>query len=254
MRSIDTGFEHPVSHGSITSPTPTIKRRACGRRRPAPRPPVLIAGVARCVTQRVGVRVHLRVTGEIEPTVAITDVDVKYDPSINPFAPGRLEISYTVTNTGNVRLSSRQQAEIAGLFGLPTGADTGESGLVGEQAEILPGQSAEVAAEIEAVAGRVTTGSSPPNRRPGPTPPEVVELVRRPRCGRCRGPSSRSPRGRTAPVWRRRRRCQRRKVEQLVAAAGPRGRAWRGNPDRGRAAHPRTGRQRSAGLGEQASR
>ncbi len=177
------------------------------------------------MTQRVGVRVHLRVTGEIEPTVAITDVDVKYDPSINPFAPGRLEISYTVTNTGNVRLSSRQQAEIAGLFGLPTGADTGESGLVGEQAEILPGQSAEVAAEIEGVwpLGRVTTEIVASQQAAGAdTPFEVVELV------------SATAAVWAVPwpqllvlllvvglllVWRRRRRAQRRKVEQLVAAA-----------------------------------
>lgn len=108
---------------------------------------------------RVGLRIHLRVAGEVAPVVTFSDVQTRYDPSLNPFAPGDLHIDYTMSNDGNVRLGSIQQYEVFGLFRLPAGG-TGPSGsVVGQQREILPGQSARVSTVIEDVwpLGRLTT-------------------------------------------------------------------------------------------------
>lgn len=94
---------------------------------------------------RVGIRVHLRVTGEVAPVVTITDVQQRYDWSLNPFQPGELHVTYTVANEGNVRLGSIQQGWVTGVFGLETGRGQGPLGtLLSQQREILPGQSARV--------------------------------------------------------------------------------------------------------------
>lgn len=93
---------------------------------------------------RVGARIHLRVSGEIIPTITFSDVSTSYETSLNPFGPGELHVSYTVTNEGNVRLSSIQQAATSGPFGIPTGAQTPSDRVLGSQEEILPGQSVRV--------------------------------------------------------------------------------------------------------------
>ncbi|WP_338320902.1 hypothetical protein, partial [Streptomyces lonarensis] len=86
---------------------------------------------------RVGVRVHLRVAGELAPAVEIADLTAEYRHSWNPFRPGTVEVSWTVANTGNVRLGSAQEVTVTGPFGIGTGA-TGER--AAEQREVLPGQ------------------------------------------------------------------------------------------------------------------
>lgn len=96
---------------------------------------------------QVGARIHLRVAGDIVPTVAIQDLNAQYTPSWNPFAPGVLSLDWTVENTGNVRLGSEQALAVEGLFGLNPGvADQ----TVASQREILPGQSASGSVEVEA--------------------------------------------------------------------------------------------------------
>lgn len=98
---------------------------------------------------RVGVRIHLRVSGDIVPAVTIRDLKANYEFSINPFAPGRMHVSYTVTNDGNVRVGSIQQYTATGPFGLPTGAHGPSGTVVAQQREILPGQSARVSEVLE---------------------------------------------------------------------------------------------------------
>ena len=118
---------------------------------------------------RVGVRIHLRVKGDIVPSVSFSDITTRYDASINPFAPGDLYVEYTMTNDGNVRLGSIQQWDVFGLFRLPAGG-TGPSGtVIGQQREILPGQSARVSTVIEDVwpLGRLTTELSAFNESVG---------------------------------------------------------------------------------------
>jgi hypothetical protein len=97
------------------------------------------------VTHRVGVRLHLRVAGDIRPELRLTVSEARFSPSWLPFAPGALLVDYRVENVGNVRLGADVAVEAAGPFGLgatKTGLDPVE--------ELLPGESVERSAEIEA--------------------------------------------------------------------------------------------------------
>lgn len=86
---------------------------------------------------RVGVRLHLRVAGDVVPTLAVTDLQATYSPSWNPFTAGSVEVGYTVTNQGNVRLGAGTAVDASGPFGW------GETTVEGAaQRELLPGQSA----------------------------------------------------------------------------------------------------------------
>jgi hypothetical protein len=91
---------------------------------------------------RVGVRLHLRVTGEIAPSIAVGATSVDYEPSWNPFAPGRMKLRAEVRNDGNVRLGADAVATSTGLLGLDASSTTLEP-----VREILPGQQAVVVAE-----------------------------------------------------------------------------------------------------------
>lgn len=86
------------------------------------------------VVSRVGVRTHLRVTGDIVPTLQIDDIETTYSPSWNPFAPGEVTTRYSVTNAGNVRLGTNTTVATSGLFGWNY-----VSSSIGEVREILPG-------------------------------------------------------------------------------------------------------------------
>lgn len=95
------------------------------------------------LSTRVGVRVHLRVTGDIAAALAAENVDVRYDTSANPFAPGTARISFDIANRGNVRLAASSTVTLSGPFGaLPVSTD------IAEGREILPGQSARAEATL----------------------------------------------------------------------------------------------------------
>ncbi|SDQ76073.1 hypothetical protein [Microbacterium sp. cf332] len=88
------------------------------------------------VTHRVGVRMHLQVTGEIAPSLRIDAAAATFEPSWQPFSAGTLRVEYRVTNTGNVRFGASADARASGILGaLPAaGSD--------EVFELLPGGSA----------------------------------------------------------------------------------------------------------------
>src|SRR5699024_953135 len=60
------------------------------------------------MVSRVGARIQLRVDGDIMPTLAVDDLNVDYQQNWNPFAPGTATVTWTVRNTGNVRLGTEQ--------------------------------------------------------------------------------------------------------------------------------------------------
>lgn len=95
----------------------------------------------------VGARIHLRVAGDIVPSVAIENLHANYQPSWNPFAPGVLELTWDVSNDGNIRLGAEQQLAVEGVFGLNAGV---AEQAVAVQREILPGQHASAQLEFEA--------------------------------------------------------------------------------------------------------
>ncbi|MBI9113516.1 hypothetical protein [Sanguibacter suaedae] len=94
---------------------------------------------------RVGVRMHLRVSGDLEPTLALTDVETTYSPSWLPWRPGTLTIDYAVENTGNVRLGAETTASASGPFGWASREETGPSAR-----EVLPGQAAGGSVTVDA--------------------------------------------------------------------------------------------------------
>lgn len=103
------------------------------------------AGNAVTMDTRAGARIHLRVAGDVIPSLGIDDVRLDYRHSWNPFAPGTAELTWDVVNDGNVRLGAEQAADVAGLLGLGGGTVNIEG-----VREILPGQSAPQSAMIEA--------------------------------------------------------------------------------------------------------
>lgn len=70
------------------------------------------------VDRRLGIRVHLRVSGELNPALTVDQPQIAYTGSLVPFDTGHAEVTYTVHNTGNTRLSAGQQVVVAGVFGL----------------------------------------------------------------------------------------------------------------------------------------
>ncbi|MFL2001876.1 hypothetical protein [Microbacterium sp. A1-JK] len=86
------------------------------------------------VESRVGFRVMTRVTGELRAELA-TAVTGSYTGSVNPFDPGRLELTYAITNSGNTRVRTHPTVSLAGPFGLTASERSGE-----EIVDIAPGE------------------------------------------------------------------------------------------------------------------
>ncbi|WP_165314275.1 WxL protein peptidoglycan domain-containing protein [Agromyces protaetiae] len=80
------------------------------------------------VDRRLGIRVQLRVGGELEPSLTVEDVRISYDGAFSPFATGDATVTYTVRNTGNARLEGAQRVAVGGPFGLFAAEATDVSG------------------------------------------------------------------------------------------------------------------------------
>lgn len=89
---------------------------------------------------RVGVRVNIRVAGEVTGGGTLTVGDTSYEMSWNPFAPGRVVLSGEVANSGNIRFSG----QLSGSAGGSTSAE-------GETLEFLPGEARAVSATVDQV-------------------------------------------------------------------------------------------------------
>lgn len=100
------------------------------------------------VDRRLGIRVKLRISGELKPSLAVENLLVDYRGSANPLAKGDATVTYRIHNTGNAVLSARQAVSVAGPFGrLRT--DAGE---VAAPPQLLPGESWTVTVPVPGVA------------------------------------------------------------------------------------------------------
>jgi len=99
------------------------------------------------VDRRLGIRIHLRVGGELAPALTVADMRVDYSGTFNPFGTGDATVSYTLENTGNARLTAGQSVSIAGAFGMLP-AEATDLGVV---PELLPGESWKVSTRIAGV-------------------------------------------------------------------------------------------------------
>ncbi|MEU0526014.1 hypothetical protein [Streptomyces niveus] len=95
------------------------------------------------VEQRVGARVHIRVAGELKPGLAVQDVRATYHGTANPFGTGSATVTYTVRNTGNIRLGARGTVRFANSVSGPLRAPGVET-----VKGLLPGNSVRVTATV----------------------------------------------------------------------------------------------------------
>ncbi|MFD8965076.1 WxL protein peptidoglycan domain-containing protein [Streptomyces sp. NPDC059568] len=108
------------------------------------------------VDRRLGIRVKLRVSGELKPKLAVEDLHVDYDGTFNPFAKGDATVTYTIHNTGNALLSARQTVSVSGPFGwLRT-----EAGDIAAPPELLPGEKWKVKVPVHGVTPGVTLAAT----------------------------------------------------------------------------------------------
>jgi hypothetical protein len=92
--------------------------------------------------QRVALRMAVRVAGELKPTLAIEDVQATYAGSLNPLAGGIATVTYTVRNTGNVRLGGAPKVTVSGLVG------SSSSEALADVPMLLPGGTATLTATV----------------------------------------------------------------------------------------------------------
>src|SRR5690625_1706778 len=94
------------------------------------------------LTSRVGVRLHLRVSGEVGALVVPEDVQLDWSSGWNPFTSGSLQVHYLLRNAGNLRAGAASDIELAGPLGaLPVQDDD-------LRREILPGEAVRVEAGL----------------------------------------------------------------------------------------------------------
>lgn len=96
--------------------------------------------------QRVGIRLGVRVAGVLTPGLEVKDLQAAYAGTVNPFGKGNVTVTYTVTNTGNVRLGGQQEVSVHGLIG-----PTSSAPKLANVPMLLPGNSAKVSVTVPEV-------------------------------------------------------------------------------------------------------
>lgn len=99
------------------------------------------------VDRRLGIRVKLRVSGALKPTLAVEGLHVDYHGTANPFGQGDATVTYTLHNTGNALLSGAQKVALTGPFGT---LDT-SAGRIAAPPELLPGEHWKVVVPVHGV-------------------------------------------------------------------------------------------------------
>ena len=97
------------------------------------------------IDRRTGSRLFVRVDGPLEPELTIEELQTNHDGSVNPLG-GSANVTYRVTNRGNVRLTGRTRATVEGPFGV--GREAAE---YIQFDDFLPGQSFDVSADFDGV-------------------------------------------------------------------------------------------------------
>jgi hypothetical protein len=98
------------------------------------------------VEDRVGARVHVRVSGPLRPQLSVRSLKTVFHNSLNPFGSGSATVSYQVVNTGNVRLSAAQRLQVKSMIG-----GSGVVPKLPRLPELLPGNSFQQQAKVTGV-------------------------------------------------------------------------------------------------------
>ena len=91
--------------------------------------------------QRIAVPIELRVAGPLHAGLAVESISTGFHSPLSPFAGGSATVSYSVHNTGNVRLTGSQLVSVAGPFGISSTAH------LSSLPTILPGDSVRFTAQ-----------------------------------------------------------------------------------------------------------
>jgi hypothetical protein len=75
------------------------------------------AGISVVENYRIAVPIEMRVPGALRSGLQVQSVSTGFSDPINPFGTGSATISYSVANTGNVRLSGTQAVTVTAPFG-----------------------------------------------------------------------------------------------------------------------------------------
>ena len=67
--------------------------------------------------QRVAARAYVKVDGPLQPALEVTQLAARFIDGTWPWQPGTVEVTYTVTNTGNVRMGFDPSVRVAGPLG-----------------------------------------------------------------------------------------------------------------------------------------
>ena len=91
---------------------------------------------------RIAVPLELRVPGALRAGIQVQSISTGFSDPLNPFGTGSATISYTLTNTGNVRQSATPTVTVTGPFGQSATVHPAKLPV------ILPGDSVRVAASL----------------------------------------------------------------------------------------------------------
>jgi hypothetical protein len=91
---------------------------------------------------RVAVPLELRVPGALAAKIQVQSISTGFSDPLNPFGTGSATVSYTLTNTGNVRQSATPGVKITGPFGQSATVHPAPVPV------ILPGDSVRVTANV----------------------------------------------------------------------------------------------------------
>jgi hypothetical protein len=106
------------------------------------------------VDRRLAVPLFLRVSGPLHAAVSVESLSSGFHGTANPFGGGGTGVSYTIHNTGNVRLDLTQALSVTGPFGV-TLASAKPKALT----NLLPGSSVRITSKLSGVfpAGPLST-------------------------------------------------------------------------------------------------
>ena len=129
------------------------------------------------VENRVGLRVYLRVRGAVHRRLAVEGLAATWGGGAAPFGRGPVDVSFTLRNTGNVRLGARERVVVRNAFGRTVGTATLDDAVV-----LLPGSAVPVKVRLDDVLGTArmsATVTAEPLRLEGDTGPALPPVTRR---------------------------------------------------------------------------
>jgi len=98
------------------------------------------------VDTRFGLPAYVQVAGPLSPSMAVENIESHYHRSVGSVGGGELDVSWTVRNTGNVRLSAHQGVAVDAPFGWTMKSET-----LDDVPELLPGATVAYSAHFSGV-------------------------------------------------------------------------------------------------------